>query len=144
MNTEMELRVKAAEEAVRQLAEEFVDFAQDDMKVARVNLDRLRASTNLVDEDWQDYFTAIHNIKGLGGSFGYHLISYVAESNCRLLKFLPPTSDKVLRLCEAHLVALEKILERNIKGDGGEAGRKIIEKLVSSVDEIFAEMNVKS
>jgi hypothetical protein len=79
----------------------------------------------------------------LGGSFGYHLISYVADSNCRLLKHLTPTNDKVLRRCEAHLVALEQILERNIKGDGGEAGRKIVEKLASSVDEIFAEMNVE-
>jgi len=143
MDRDVEERIKAAEAAVRELAEEFVDFVQVDIKIARNSLTSAKISPDDCRVVMEEYFTAIHNIKGLGGSFGYNLVTMVADSNCRLLKFVEAQGDQVLRLCEAHLMTLESILGKNIKGDGGDAGKQIVDKLSGSVSKLFTERGVK-
>lgn len=75
-----------------------------------------------------------HDLKGMGGSFGYDLITEICAS---LNKYLTkteeagdPPNSKILR---AHLSALKTILDENIKGDGGESGGKVSGQLFQIV-----------
>ena len=70
-----------------------------------------------------------HGMKGQGGSFGFPLISRVGQSLCR---FVGRDSERVetdLPVIQAHLDAQRLILEKGIRGDGGEAGRRLAERL---------------
>lgn len=70
-----------------------------------------------------------HNIKGLGGSFGYHLLTDVAASLCfyvRQAEEEVACNTKVLR---AHIEALNMIIEEKISGSGGEPGSQLLSRL---------------
>lgn len=70
------------------------------------------------------------DLKGMGGSFGYHLTTEICASLHKYLAKLDEAGDtpdpKIIR---AHLSALGTILEEDIKGDGGESGAKVAAQL---------------
>jgi hypothetical protein len=76
-------------------------------------------------------FETAHDLKGQGTSFGYPLVTRIAQSLCRLGHGTPieaPAPER-LRAIGAHLTVLVTILEKRIKGDGGPLGDKLAAKL---------------
>lgn len=74
-------------------------------------------------------FEAIHDIKGIGGTFGYDLVSAVAGNLHDFLLATPLAPERVLPVIEAHLRALDEIRRENLSGDGGERGRRMLAEL---------------
>ena len=77
-----------------------------------------------------------HDIKGQGGSFGYPLITAVGNSLSTLLKNERLLSEAGLELLDAHLTALDAIMAKAIKGDGGDLGGSYVERLDRLVTEL--------
>lgn len=76
-----------------------------------------------------------HNIKGLGASFDFQLMTDVGVSLCGFLK---GQSDDTLisqRIFEAHVRAFEVIMQHQIKGTGGEQGPALLERLKAIIAE---------
>lgn len=63
-----------------------------------------------------------HNIKGMGSSFGFPLMTQVGSNLC---SYLRPLGDKKagIDILEAHLKAMDTILNNRILGNGGGCGR---------------------
>ena len=134
MSDDIEARLKAAEAAVAELSSNFVEWIGDDMGKAKDSLKQSQADIDNCADNMLEFYNAIHNVKGLGGSFGYDLVTDVAESCCYLLKKTEQRNAVVLKLCQAHLSALDAIIDRNVKGDGGASGAAILTKLRDTVD----------
>ncbi len=137
MDEEIAARLEKAEAAVREMAKSFTTFIENDMAQARTSLQRALATPDDCEAALADYYAALHNIKGLGGSFGYQLMTQVADSNCRLLRDTDGGDGEVLKICRAHMHALNTILEKDIQGDGGEYGDKIVAELTGAVDGVL-------
>lgn len=73
-----------------------------------------------------------HNIKGMGASFGYSLLTNVGQSLCGYIKDRDQFSPRVM---QAHAKVLNVILENKIQGSGGEKGAAIEKRLVSIIAE---------
>ena len=90
--------------------------------------------------DWADAILVMrgisHDIKGQGGSFGYPLITAVGNSLSTLLKNERLLSEAGLELLDAHLTALDAIMAKAIKGDGGDLGGSYVERLDRLVTEL--------
>jgi hypothetical protein len=78
-------------------------------------------------------FDGAHDLKGQGASFGYPLITRIAQSLCRLGHAGPleACTAERLRAVGAHLDVLVLILEKRIRGDGGVVADKLAAKLES-------------
>lgn len=72
-----------------------------------------------------------HNIKGMGSSFGFPLMTRVGSTLCSYLRALD-NSKAAAEIILAHLKAMDTILENRILGDGGAEG----EALIARLDEI--------
>ncbi len=140
MEDEIAARVERAKASVRELAEQFPSFVAADINKARVALDTALPKPLDCAAEMADYFDAMHNIKGLGGSFNYQLVTDVADSNCRLLKEGGDSGEDVLKLCQAHLNTLTSIVDRRIQGSGGDTGAQIVATLTANVDKVIAEI----
>src|SRR5690554_5778102 len=70
-----------------------------------------------------------HNIKGQGGSFGYDLVTEIGASFCDYLRSGKRVAPDELNIINMHIRMLRTVSENNITGDGGDTGRRIVEKL---------------
>jgi hypothetical protein len=132
--SDQDAAVAAAESAIAALAEKYVVWVRDDLTAARAAF--AKAGETLPDnsEAIGEIFAVCHNIKGQGSSFGYQLMTNIGGSLCDYIRDCEPTSEAGLKVIEAHLAALEFVIDREIKGDGGDAGQGLIDKLKGYVD----------
>lgn len=71
-----------------------------------------------------------HDLKGMGGSFGYDLTTEICASMNKYLTKVEEAGDEPNpKIVRAHLAALGTILDEDIKGDGGESGAKVVGQL---------------
>ncbi len=73
-------------------------------------------------------FDIAHNLKGQAGTFGYDLVTSVADSLCELLLNEGARSEK-MKAVGQHVSALNRIVDNGISGSGGEVGAKILQAL---------------
>ena len=78
----------------------------------------------------------VHNIKGQGTSFGYPLMTRVGDSLTILLKQATQADDAVQKLLAAHIETLRTVLDKDIKGGGGELGETLAYRLECLVDKL--------
>ena len=121
--------VREAEAAVAALAENYTVWVREDLATARGALERSRESMPENAAAVREIFDVCHNVKGQGGSFGYDLMTSIGGSLCDFVRDGGDAPEATLQVIEAHIAALEFVVDRNIKGDGGDAGRELVAKL---------------
>ena len=85
----------------------------------------------------KDIFSIAHNIKGMGASFGFPLMTETGVSFCRYIRSLDGKPIEV-DVIDAHIRSLEVILSNRIQGDGGDIGKELIDSLTTMVDRSLA------
>ena len=94
-------------------------------------IDDLMAHPRYQDATWRGRFHRLsHDLKGLGGTFNYGLVTQVGASLCGLIKNDALPSNRMLqRRIMAHAAALSAILQFDLKGDGGNEGEQLLSTL---------------
>ena len=92
---------------------------------------RLLAAPRYADAEWRnELHVEAHNLKGLGGSFDYDLVTIVSGSLCRIARNEGLAQDAPQqRLLAAHVAALDVIIARKLTGEGGRHGRDLLTTL---------------
>jgi hypothetical protein len=120
-----------AEAAVARLAESYPELAMADLVGAETALAAALDGPAPRPEQFLRLHNFAHNLKGQGGSFGYPLVTRIAQSLCTLVPDdigRPPPLTAV-PLISAHLDALRLVLAERLIGDGGEMGRILLARL---------------
>ena len=121
--------VREAEAAIAALAENFTEWMRADLDKALAALADAKDSQPDNAGQLREIHHICHDIKGQGGSFGYDLITDVGGSLCNYIRDAGPASGPMLKVVEAHLIAIKFILDRDIRGDGGAVGEQLRAKL---------------
>ena len=130
--------IAAAEAALAEIQRNFGGWVAEDMDQALAAFERTRAAGDPVTraEAAHGIYTAAHNIKGYAATFGYQLVTDIADSLCRLVRSIEDMTPEALALAETHLERLGTIIADEATGDGGEAGRAVLAELTSAIDRI--------
>jgi chemotaxis protein histidine kinase CheA len=127
-----------AEAAVADLAKDYASWALADVAKARTALATAAADPAQRARQVEALFRIAHDLKGQGASFGFPLITKIGQSLCIL------TRDRGhdyraghLDLAKSHLDAIELVLTKGIKGEGGKVGAELAAKLEQRVAEIL-------
>lgn len=129
-----------AQAAVAELAKSYSTWAMADLDRCRDLLGEARADAGLCEAKLGELYGIAHNIKGQGTSFGYPLMTQIGQSLCT---FTRPAHDRAgrdfgerdLGVVQSHLDAMRLILMKEIRGDGGDTGRKLTQRLEAMVRE---------
>lgn len=76
-----------------------------------------------------------HNIKGQAGTFGFMLLTMVADSLVKMIERLGwhdltlTTEKSYAEIVDLHLGAMDLILASNLTGDGGQSGKTLLDGL---------------
>lgn len=81
-----------------------------------------------------EIFDLSHNIKGLGGSFGYYLMTDIASSLCEYVRYIEKVTDVRTDIITAHVTAMNVVIEEEIEGSGGDEGNEIIIRLQKLIE----------
>jgi chemotaxis protein histidine kinase CheA len=122
--------ISNAEAAVAALADSFLEWIAEDISNARNSLENAKSRPDDNNGDLQAIFGVMHNLKGQGSSFGFNMLTHIAESLCGYIRDAEGSADEhQLKVVAAHFAAIDFVIEKNIKGDGGEIGKPLMAKL---------------
>lgn len=122
---------KLAMEAMADLSAKFPAWASGDVQKIKQYLNE--ASGMFGDERTSIVRTKVyqkaHDLKGQGTTFGYPLITDIGSHMCKLITSKTNFSSDDLIILKGDAQMMETVLWKKLKGDGGEKGAKILEKL---------------
>ena len=118
-----------------ELVEQFVSWTSDAVNELKEIVNGLSDTELKSDEKAVRIYDLTHNIKGMGGSFNFPLMTNAGGSLCAYIKGLPDNKALSKKVVDAHVRVFEVVLEHKIQGDGGEKGRALESRLATLVRE---------
>lgn len=126
--------IAKAEEALKAMSTQFGQWLLDE--VARLDQAQadIRAKGYTPETAEALYFRA-HDLKGLGATYEYPLVTRIAGSLCRMLDNADRRMQALLELVDAHIDAIRAVVRDQIKTDEHPTGRDLAETLEARVAE---------
>jgi len=118
-----------------ELVEQFVTWttdAVDELKAIVADLDGTESGS---DEKAARIYDLTHNIKGMGGSFDFPLMTFAGSSLCSYIKSVAEGKTLSAKVIDAHVKVFDVVLAHKIQGDGGEKGVALQNRLKSIISE---------
>lgn len=123
-------RLMTIQKVIEQRAESFLDWTKE--TVARLDLELDSAAKRKPGErrvPFNRINLIAHELRGQGTTFGYPLISAIAKHVFEATAHNFDRSDASLQLIRAHAKGLKQVVRDGLTGDGGEAGRALLDAL---------------
>lgn len=120
------------------LAREFVERLPGDIKQIEDAFTALKAKP---EDDFRItvLFRFVHDLKGLGGTFDYPLISVIGNDLCRFLEMPIAINPARLKVIGFYVDALGMVQRKAITGDGGDKGVRIINALHAMTQKVLQD-----
>ena len=132
--------VARAEAALAELSEDFAQWM--DQECGRLDAARNAVKASGMNQGTRDaLFLAAHDIKGQATTFGFPLVTPVADSLCRLIEHTPDMKRLPMELIDQHVDAVRAITHRNTRGDSDKNATELAEKLRTVTEEFLAHAN---
>ena len=126
------IAIAKAEEALKAMSTQFAQWLQDEI----AKLDKAQAdirSLGYTPETAEALYFRAHDLKGLGTTYEYPLVTRIAGSLCRMLDDPARRMDAPLIIIDAHVDAIRAVVRDGIKTDDHPTGRVLAESLEASV-----------
>lgn len=126
--------VAKAEEALASMAAQFGQWLQDE-------IDKLEAAQGAIrdhghtPETLENLYFRAHDLKGLGATYQYPLVTRLAASLCRLIDDADKRMTAPPRLLDAHIDAIRAVVRDQIQTDEHPVGLTLAETLEARVAE---------
>jgi hypothetical protein len=129
--------IAKAEAALKSLSGQFAQWLDDEIK----KLDAARADVQARGynpETSESLYLRAHDLKGLGSTYEFPLITRIAGSLCKLTDSPERRERASLFLIDAHIDAIKACVRDNIRDEGHPTGKVLAEELEKRVAESLA------
>ena len=124
--------IAKAEEALKAMSAQFGQWLQDEI----VKLDAAQVAIRekgFTPETAEGLYFRAHDLKGLGATYQYPLVTRLAGSLCKLLDNPGKRMEAPVMLLDAHIDAIKAVVRDQIQTDDHPTGRVLAETLESKV-----------
>ena len=121
---------------LEKISANYLEFFRDD-------LEELKGAFSALSADREDkknvevLYNISHDIKGQAGSFGYDLITSIADLLCSSIAKMETIGDKQLETIGFHVEAMRIAEMKQMKGSGGIAGEKLLSGLRGVIEKVM-------
>ncbi len=124
--------VAKAEAALKSLSSQFSQWLRDELD--KLEAARMAIRTDgLTKETGDKLYTHAHDLKGLGGTYEFPIITRMAGSLCKLLETPEQRLAAPMKLVDAHIDAIRAAVRDDIKDDSNPMGRVLAQELERQV-----------
>lgn len=81
--------------------------------------------------DVRKMYDIAHEIRGQGGTFGFPLITAVADSLCKFLDGRKRLAARHLEIIRIHILAMKAVFRQGLKGPGGTLAKELPQMLTA-------------
>lgn len=127
--------IAKAEAALASLSGNFSEWMQDEL----TKLDAARQAIRVIGlnaETAEGLYFRAHDLKGLGATYEFPLVTRIAASLCKLIDDPATRESAPMFLVDAHIDAIRAAVRDNIKTDTHPVGKILITELERRVAEI--------
>lgn len=126
-------------EGIDKLKQDFVAAAQTALASLDSSLAEARTSDGEAQRDaLQRIFRESHDLRGLGGTFDFPLITHIGSSLCDLILRLDTVTALHLEAVELHISAMKLVIAERMTGDGGQQGQELTASIEAMVGKVLA------
>jgi chemotaxis protein histidine kinase CheA len=129
--------IAKAEAALKSLASNFSQWLSDEITKLDAARAQVRASGTTA-ENMENLYLRAHDLKGLGTTYGYQLITRIAGSLCRMIDDKEKRAATPMELVDAHIDAIKAAVRDDIKSDEHPVGSVLVEELERRVKAMTA------
>lgn len=129
--------IAKAEAALKSLSGNFAQWLQDEITKLETARQQVRAEGPTYD-NMESLYLRTHDLKGLGTTYGFPLITRIAASLCRLIDDKDKRTAAPMGLVDAHIDAIKAAVRDDIKAEDHPVGRILVKELESRVAETGA------
>jgi hypothetical protein len=129
--------IAKAEAALKAMSAQFGQWLNDEI----VKLDQAQAdirAKGYTPETAEALYFRAHDLKGLGATYQYPLVTRIAGSLCRLMDDTNKRMQAPLAILDAHVDAIRAVVRDEIQTDEHPVGRDLAETLEARVAEHLA------
>jgi len=128
--------IAKAEAALASLSENFTQWLEEEitkLETAR----QVVHEQGLNTENCERLYIASHDLKGLGTTYEFPIITRLAASLCRLIDEPERRSKAPLLIIDAHIDAIKAAVRADIRDDSHPVGKTLAEELESKVKQFL-------
>ena len=124
--------IAKAEEALKAMSSQFGQWLQDEIDKLDQAQTAIRAE-GFTPRTAEDLYFRAHDLKGLGATYQYPLVTRLAGSLCKLLDDPTRRMDASPLLLDAHIDAIRAVVRDQIQTEDHPTGRVLAETLEAEV-----------
>src|ERR1700757_1538061 len=129
--------IAKAEAALKSLSGNFAEWLQDE--VSKLEAARQRIRTEGLDaETAENLYLRAHDLKGLGATYEYPLVTRIAGSLCKLIDDPGKRASAPMHLVDAHIDAIKAAVKGGVQSDTHPMGRALVTELEQQVKDFGA------
>jgi hypothetical protein len=129
--------IAKAEAALKSLSGNFAQWLQDEITKLEAARQQVRAEGPTYDS-MESLYLRTHDLKGLGTTYGFPLITRIAASLCRLIDDKEKRLSSPMGLVDAHIDAIKAAVRDDIRDEDHPIGRVLVQELEMRVAEADA------
>ncbi|MDB5425086.1 MAG: hypothetical protein JWQ29_2502 [Phenylobacterium sp.] len=129
--------IARAEAALKSLSSNFTQWLADEITKLEAARQHVKVA-GITPESMENLYLRAHDLKGLGTTYGYQLITRIAGSLCRMIDDKEKRSTTPMELVDAHIDAIKAAVRDDIKSDEHPVGRVLVLELERRVQEMGA------
>jgi hypothetical protein len=123
--------IAKAEAALKNLSGNFTQWLHDEIN--KLEAARAVVHGGATAETMESLYLRSHDLKGLGGTYGYPLITRIAGLLCRLIDDKSKRMGAPLGLIDAHIDAIKAAARDDIKTEDHPVGKLLVQELENRV-----------
>lgn len=118
-----------------ELIAEYNAWTSEALAAMQAHLKALLAGTTDRSECLNEIFGIAHNIKGMGATFGFPLMTELGTSLCDYLRHGAHDPAQVSnRVVTDHVQSIQRVFDDKVEGDGGDEGRALMQRLAAIIE----------
>lgn len=124
--------IAKAEAALKSLSGNFSEWLNDELVKLEAARQRIR-SDGLTVETAETLYLRAHDLKGLGATYEFPLVTRIAGSLCKLIDDPDTRLEAPMFLVDAHIDGIKAAVRGNIRTEDHPVGRGLVEELEGRV-----------
>ena len=120
--------IARAEAALKSLSSQFAQWMQDELTKLEAARAEVKAK-GMTPETSEGLYMRAHDLKGLGATYEFPLVTRIAASLCRLIDDPVTRTQAPMSLIDAHIDAIKCVVRDDIKSDEHPVGAAVAGEL---------------